>query len=585
MKSTSIQIIIVVFCVSLVSPILGAEKKEPAPFDPKKSVPPEEITERPKFKIPKNFYAFLGLKREDLQKNALAAGKSKEDAEKDKAINAYYKQEITRACKAKRTELKDKIDDSIKELKRAEELERPRRAQEIMKLQFELQMTTNFCPILLDPKRREAYNKKLGAETKEAAGYFDAAQMGVDEAMMLAPDKKVVLNQIIGVILADLIKEVPGPAGKIFNQNIALRSISILPIPYGPDVRFGIGFSGLMALNQFEVRVSVYIIQDIYGDRRASISVALPQHFKLSDLIPSITILDTFTFPKGKIIIANFEGIDLDMFKFKKGFNYAAIVDLTGPLAALDAFKDQSKKLKALVFEAKPIVLHGVINPFEVEKSSFTINVPLYFGIDLREIRYIPSFLSKGINQITTDELNLSVMPFKKRIKKPGELKYAVPIPGLKFRIKAEAGARIVLGTQKDPIRLTMLGLMEPPSKDHPQGYFSMGGNLKNMLEFKWLAIGNAGVQIDFDPKLMEELAKKDYRLPFTGLLARGQIDLGKPGDARAQLKVAGGFRATAKKIAEQLTLHSQKVNSWLHMLCSKKRKLANFFLLKFYLM
>jgi hypothetical protein len=532
-----------IFALSLVA----AEKKDE----------PEDFPfRRPVLKAPANFYTFLEL---DQQKLAEEAQKQAEgtpnEPEAKKRINEYYRQQITNACKTKREKLEQQIKDAAKAVEEADELTRERKEFELIRLRFYFQLTTSFCPTLLDPNKRKEYDEYLANLEKADAGYFVKLQEGVHEALLLAPDKKVVLNQLLGLAFSDLIQDIPGPALKVFNQNIELRSISGLTIPYGPEVRYGIGFTGLMAFNKFEIRVSVYVIQDIYGDRRMSISFELPEHYKLSDLIPSITWLDTFTFPKSKIILASFEGIDIDGFSFKKGFNYAAIVDLKGPLAALNALKDQSQKLKSLVFEAKPILLSGLINPFDWSKTMFAIKVPLYFGIDLRKIGFMPSVVSKVINQITTDELNLRVDPFKKRIVGIVPLepkKYELTLPSFLFRIRAETGARIVLGTQKDPIRLTFNGLLEPASEKHPEGYLSFGGNLKNMIEFNWLAIGNATLQLDIDPMLMKMLVEAGYPLPFSGLLTSGQVDLGKPGDTRAQLKIAGGFRAmTPEKEAE----------------------------------
>ncbi len=80
------------------------------------------------------------------------------------------------------------------------------------------------------------------------------------------------------------------------------------------------------------------------------------------------------------------------------------------------------------------------------------------------------------------------------------------------------------------------------------------------MLEFNWLAIGNASLQLDYDPALV---AITGYTIPFTGLLAKGEIDLGKPGDARAQLKVAGGFRVMTPEGEKKLVQEIDKAGSF----------------------
>ncbi len=537
----AIYLLLPLFCASI---LFAADDEQPKKFPI-----------RPKFEAPTDFYLFVGLGSQialaDKVAQWLATQAVAPDTQERRAelINEYYKKEITKACKVKREDLQKQIEKAIKAVENAEELEKEKKTHELLKLQFDFHITTNYCSILLDPEQRAAYEKRLSAIAAQTDIVYKKILQRVDQTWMFAPSRKILLSYLIEKILTDLIRDVPGPALKIFNQNMELRNISALPMPPGPDVRYGIGFSGLMAFNNSEVRVSVYVIQDIYGDRRASISVDLPEHYKLSDLIPSITILDTFSLPKAKLILADFEGFDLDGFHFKKGFNYAAVVDLKGPLAALNALKDQSKYFKSVVFEGKPIIVSGLINTSDIAKTSFSIAVPLYFGIDLQQLSFMPSMISKVINKITTDELNLTVLPFKKEI-------VSTILPAFKFRIKAEAGARIVLGTQKDPIRLTLNGLVEPPSVNHRSGYLSFGGNLKNMFELDWLAIGNATIQLDIDPALT---AITGYAVPFTGLLMGGQIDLGKPGDTRAQLKIAGGFRVRTEKNEKELAKRIEK--------------------------
>lgn len=538
--------------ISLVSTLCGASLSDSQEFP----------LRRPRLRVPENFYHFLDI--EDTAKlagNALAAAAQKlkdenvvpeeKEVRRTELINDYYKNEIIKACKAKREKLQKEIDKAKKVIEKAEELEKEAKTYELLKLQFDMEITQNFCPLLLDPKQRAAYDKRLEAGEKKDE-YFTAVQEAINEAFMLAPDKKVILNQVIGELLADLIKEVPGPALTVFNHTMALRTISLLPVPYGPDVRYGIGFSGRFAFNAFEVPVTVYIIKDIYGATRVSISVELPKHYKLSDLIPSMTMLDTFTFAKGKFILANFQGIDREGFAFKKGFNYGAEVDLTGPLAALRTLKDTSKKLTALVFESKPIILEGVINPFEPAKTTFHIAVPLYIGVDLQKISYVPSFFSQVLKQITTDEFTITVKPFKKT----------------HFRLEAQAGTRLVLGTQKDPLRLTVSGLLEPPSVAHKQGYLSVGAHLKNMLPFAWLAIDNASLYLDLEPELLASLVAQGYPLPFTGILVRGEIDLGTERDSKARLRVTGGFRGMSPEAAA--TVNKKVVHTEAHSLQAK---------------
>jgi hypothetical protein len=563
-------------------------------------------------KKPKNYYDLIGLDYAELQsqvdasvqedaKYKAALQKVKETKQKkgiqegesyvaDKELKTVedaaekirqniehkiFSDKIRQACKKTQREIQEQIAQAQKMVSEADDFERLAKEKQFQEVQRESINITQGCQLLLDPKRRAAYNQKLVQAPKIYEDeYFQQVQLGIERASFFAPNKKVIVNDIIGNLLSEI--PIPDAALKIFNQDLAIRNVRFLPRPMGPQVQYGIGFTGLMGLNKFEVQLAIYIIQDIYGARKFSFIVALPDHYKISDLFPTFKKLDEFKFPRAKFIIASFQGTDEDGFSFKKGFNFVAHVDLSGPLQVLNTIKDKAAALRSLVFESKPIELHGVITP-NLLQSQFSAKVPLYVGVDLQKIDAVPKTLSDVINKITSDDFTLLVSPVKpkmaegqdesgKKVYEPVkpyvEILKAIPaetdekgrvtkrahvetiasIP-LGFKIQAETGIRITLGTQRDPIRLNVIGTVIPISKDHPQGLLSVGGNMKGMLELKWLAIGNVGMDFDWDGALMPAAAAAG--LPFTGIGIRGQLDLGKPGISRAQLKLAGGFRVT----------------------------------------
>ncbi len=533
-----------------------------------------------------NYYELIGLNYEDYKKET--AAKIQQLNNKNAAyVDKEIREKITQACQKARKEYQKQIEKAQKEVEEAEGFERQKKNEAFLELQKKLNLTKTACPFLLDPKKRRAYDEGLerpqGSDT-----FFQKMQHGLENAILLAPDKKVIINDIVGDLLSQI--EIPGPAVKIFNQNLDVRSLSLLPRPMGPDVQYGIGFTGLMTLNRLEVRLSVYIIQDIYGAKRFSFTVDLPQTYKISDLFPAYKGFDAFEFPQAKFIIANFEGTDNDGFPFKKGFNFGAMLNLSGPLKVLGELRDKAATLKSIVVESRPIIMSGVI-PLDISQAEFTAQVPLYIGVDLQKIAALPKTISDVINQITTDEFTLEISPVKPKKEtkivdgeevteavKPyvqilkAEREPTVEIVTLPngeedfihtkvakathvasfnfgYKVTVETGLRIVLGTQREPIRLNVQGIVIPVSKDHPQGFFGIGGSMKGMLQLKWLALGNAGLDFDFDGALMPAAAA--FGIPFTGMGIRGQLDLGKQGPARATLKLGGGFRVAASTLPD----------------------------------
>ncbi len=488
-----------------------------------------------------------------------------------------WKDKIARQCKTKRADLNEKTEKLQELLQRLEEPELSAKRREYDRMQWDIMMARQACSILMDDKKRYSYDLDLDARGM-SEGQFGSIRSAIMDAKALSPDMKVGFAQLIGNTLAKELSDIPGPAGKIFNQNIALKSVGFLPVP--SDVQYGIGFSGLLEFNKFNLRVSVYIVQSLYGKPKFSIAVELPDHYKISDLIPGLTYLDAFSFPRSKLVFSTFAYGDQGGAFIEKGVNFAAEVDLSGPLQILSDLKEKSKYSRSFVFDNKPVVLSGVIPP-KLLDAKFSVHVPFYFGVDLTKVSAIPSFFSSKIKQVTTDEFRLEiaprpasivleerraeeelrkgfeVLPFYKEEMPPEQKKEGVikkvtsfieqqkEAKMFPFTVEAEVGARIVLGTQLDPIKLTLLGMIKP-SLDEKRSSFFMTANLKNMLQLKWFALGDAAVQFGWEAALMEQA--KERKLPWTDIGVKGRVDLGKPGESRAHFNAAGGFRLASKE-------------------------------------
>lgn len=428
------------------------------------------------------------------------------------------KDEIDRLCTLERDKRKKDVEDLRKKLPPDYQSQRytsimiEQQAQTFEIEEQKLKLIDEACTTLSDPTKRKEYDEKL------EKGEFDA--LGANVTGFKA-NTDVLLVDIVGNFLTQI--PIPDVAFKLFNKDFALRNMSILKAPSGFTIRTGLGFTGTTFINKFGVKATVYVVRDMNRKMQYSLSLELPEHYKISDLFPDFKKLDQLSLPRIKLVASTFEYFDPDGFTIKPGFNFNSILELKGPLKLLGNLMDQSKKLKSVVVRAEPIRFQGMI-PRDIRKASFSAKIPLYIGVDFTKIPKMPHSVTDVIKEITTDDF---------------ELVLTAP-PRISFTV--EAGVRLVLTRQRDPIRLSGFAIIEPTS-------FSLGMRMRNMLEFKWIALGNAGIQLDFDEFLLPVATA--LGMPFTGLGINGQIEVGKRGDHRVTFKVAGGFRLASTGIPD----------------------------------
>jgi len=336
-------------------------------------------------------------------------------------------------------------------------------------------------------------------------------------------DVDVQLVDLIGDYLGSI--KIPIPAEKLFNKRLTIRNPRVThDIPMSKYIRSGIGIVGSMFINKMKTDGAIYVLIDTEFRPQFVVSIELPAGYKLSDLFPSFKLLDQLYLPRVRLI---FSTIDLARDKLKlitqkskigkfdvhirQGLTMVASLDLSGPLDVLRRLKEQAKQLDAIVVRDEPIYLKGYI-PYDITKTSLTAAIPIRFGIDFTKIPGIPNSVTDVFKEFSTDDLALDVK-----------------IP--KFKLTLEAGVRITLGTQPDPIRLSMVSVMK---KD----MLGFGGRIRNQLELKWLSLGDAGFQIDFDTKVMGATG-----LPCSGLGAYGKIQVGAAGESRASFEASSAIQ------------------------------------------
>ena len=349
----------------------------------------------------------------------------------------------------------------------------------------------------------------------------DQIQQIKDNIDATKKDADVQLFGMVGDFLAGV--KIPNELKGIFNKDFSMRNLKIIQgIPSSPVIRSGIGFTGTLSVMGSSVKGTMYVVLDKNFRKQFMLIIDLPERYKLSQWFPKLKRLDPFAFSKMQFIVSTFEFYDQDQ-KAKteanlkyKGVHFKGLVEPTGPLNLIGKMKKAAKNIDGLVVESGPINLWGMLffRPTAQEMQSvgvFGAIIPIRLGIDFTKVPRLPKAFSNIFKSLTSDdyELKLVVLP--------------------KLSMSVEAGVRLTLGTQKEPLRMSWIGEFEPQSLK-----LKLGRRIRGMLDLKWLALGNAGTQMIFDFDLMVKLG-----VPFTGFGYNGEIDVGKKGKSRAVFKVA----------------------------------------------
>ena len=367
------------------------------------------------------------------------------------------------------------------------------------------------------------------------------------EFKKLAKDADVKIFNLIGNFLSKI--NIPPAGTKIFNNDFKMRDMKFLVSPTGPNIRTGLGFTGTSQFNKLAVKATVYVVQDTDRKIQFSISMELPDNYKISSLFPKFKKLDVIPIPKGMVVAATFnythpagyevqdlgaaqggyqsgQGLQKGGYEVEKGFNFIGSMELTGPLRALGELRKKAKEMDSIVvdFDA-PIYMQGVIS--SMTSATFRGVVPMRLGMDFKKVNKIPKAFSDIINKITTDDIIVEV------VIKPTDQ-----------TLGGQTGIRIYLGSQPQPVRIQAFGTI-----DALTGKLNFGGKVPDMIELKWLAVGDFGVELYLDPAVTAVLVL--LGIPVSGVGLRGRIDLGKPGDTRASLAMAGKLSLETKKAAD----------------------------------
>lgn len=459
------------------------------------------------------YYDILGLKKGATATAISSACKAKKSvATKNVAsANRTFSAEKAKA-KAKGKELEKELETKYQR-KVAEA-----RSQEIV--------VENACVILEDAKKRTAYDaldpKKQAKEVSTQKEMQKPAETDTEGVALDSIEKKKAFIQKhisnntefkLSEVLGDFsdILSIPGAAAAFYSKDWIVRNMKFVE---APKSRKQLGFSGTLVIGGTSVEGTIYFMLDKNYKLQYSVIIDLPHGKKLSDIFSFFAPLNKLSLPEPKLIASTYAyrepGTQYDI---KRGLTFNSSLALTGPLTLINDLKNKAKDLDSIIVRADPVRFYGFI-PMDIKKAEFGAIIPLRLGIDFTKIPKLPSAFTKVFKELTTDDFvfKMSLSP---------EVKLGI-----------EAGIRLVLGTQTDPIRLSAFGALDP-------NLLTLGMRMRNMLDLGIISVGEAGLQIDIDRNVVD--ISIAFGIPITGFGFNGRIGVGK-GRSRAVFDVAGAL-------------------------------------------
>lgn len=406
------------------------------------------------------------------------------------------------------------------------------------------QEINNACEVLRDPTKRANYDKMLevgtsasgeatkSTETTKSTLAIEAPETPKtpqtwlesikSKVQSLAKGKEEKISNFVGDQLVKI--PIPSQATTLFNQNLSIKDLSFVKAP-SSDAKAALGFTGTVQLNQFMMKGTVYAFVDKKDNKQVSVEIELPDQYSLVDMFPSFqsSVISKLKMPKGRMILTSIEYTSGD-WDVKQGLNFAAILDLSGPVEVLDTLRKKAVTIPGVIAEGGQAIIGGLI-PQDIQKFELKAEIPLKIGVDFTQISKVPKSVSDIFKKIQTTEFYVRALPAK---------------------VKLEAGGtmQLVLGTQPAPLDFVIQGSVE-------KQLVSIAGSVNGMLELQWASLGDLGLQIDIDQAILPAAAL--FGVPFTGIGLRGKLNLGKPGEKRANLEAAAKISFKGSEIPDLL--------------------------------
>jgi hypothetical protein len=407
----------------------------------------------------------------------------------------------------------------------------------------EFKKVNNACEVLRDADKRKSYDASLGSSSSSSQGGTttttgtlpaiegpskdDAPKTWLDKmkakAEGLAKGKEEKISNFIGDLMAKI--PIPDQSAVLFNQSLTIKDLSFVQAPIEGDIKMGLGFTGTVQFNKFQIKGTIFAFIDKKDNKQVSVEMDLPDQYSLVDMFPSWknSVVEKLKMPKGRMVVTSID-YSSEGWSVRKGLNFTAFFDLSGPVEVLDTLRKKAVSMPGVIAEGGEASIGGYI-PQDIQKTEFKAAIPLKLGVDFTQIKKVPESVSAIFKKIYTTEFYVKALPAKQKLEAGGKME-------------------LVLGTQPEVLEFVIQGSIE-------RQLVSIAGNMNGMIELKWAAIGDLAIQIDIDQSTLPAAAA--VGCPFTGIGFRGKLDLGKPGDKRANLSAAGKVSFKGSQIPDLL--------------------------------
>jgi len=295
-------------------------------------------------------------------------------------------------------------------------------------------------------------------------------------------------------------------------QGMVLKNLQV-SMGIGPEAK-QVEASGDVEFNKKKIQADI-LFKKIKGKKTVvTLILNLPPNWRISDDFPLLKPFDEFTTSNPKIVLST-EDYDEEKLKaaLSKGLNFVSKIDMSGPLEEMKTFITHLLEQQGITSEKlDDIVLVGALRK-NILKSDFSAEIPIRITFDFEKLQ---KKKPKHIKKLTTE-------PFTLAIKADASF-------GLK------TGVSLYLTSQEEPI--TLVGEIAAGVNEFGLSA-AMIGTLDPAFGVNWLALGNFGIELDVDYKVLAATG-----LP-SGFGLRGTMDLGQDKD-KVSLDIAGKVELSA---------------------------------------
>ncbi len=329
------------------------------------------------------------------------------------------------------------------------------------------------------------------------------------------------IKDYIGDTLASYSKYIPQ---SIYNalMNTDLKNVTVRQqLSAAERENYGLGSAvirGTLSVNNSPMNVRLLLFNDPKAANpwmAISLIIDLPNSMQLSTWFKDLKAFDAIKFQKSTFAfsIAQYRDVELDLLIGSTEFNFISSINLSEQTLPdfqnLRQFIEKSSSTKTVPFLQVQTVIP--LNPLDIK---FNVIVPFNLQKNYAQ--------GSIVTKIAADSLIVGISPKN-------------------VSLAVSMGMFMYLSTQSEPLRFRLGGTI---SKTELELYGLMDGMYDPAFGLDWLALGNFGVELDFNFALMSA------GIPISGMGFRGIMAFGE-GAQQVKVDVATKFQISSDKLPQ----------------------------------